>query len=58
MSGPGGRMLGRDLQWVLGADYRREAGSLAEDPLHAEDYLAGFGNTGPVCGEPTVLTTG
>ena len=29
LSGPGGRMLGRDLQWVLGADYRREAGSLA-----------------------------
>ncbi len=27
LSGPGGRMLGRDLQWVLGADYRREAGS-------------------------------
>ena len=33
LSGPGGRMLGRDLQWVLGADYRREAGSLAPDPL-------------------------
>ena len=35
LSGPGGRMLGRDLQWVLGADYRREAGSLAPDPLYA-----------------------
>ena len=34
LSGPGGRMLGRDLQWVLGADYRREAGSLAPDSLH------------------------
>jgi outer membrane cobalamin receptor len=38
LSGPGGRMLGRDVQWVLGADYRREAGSLTPDPLHA-DYL-------------------
>ena len=39
---------------MLGANYRREAGSLAEDPLHAEDYFAGFGNTGPkVGGEPT-----
>ena len=28
-------MLGRDLQWVLGADYRREAGSLVPDPLDA-----------------------
>ena len=26
---------GRDVLWVLGADYRREAGSLAPDPLHA-----------------------
>jgi iron complex outermembrane receptor protein len=34
LSGPGGRMLGRDLQWVLGADYRREAGSLAPDALN------------------------
>ena len=34
LSGPGGRMLGRDVQWVLGADYRREAGSLAPDPLY------------------------
>ena len=38
LSGPAGRMLGRDLQWVLGADYRREAGSLAPDSLHA-DYV-------------------
>ena len=35
LSGPGGRMLGRDVQWVLGANYRRETGSLAPDPLHA-----------------------
>jgi iron complex outermembrane recepter protein len=38
LSGPGGRMLDRDLQWVLGANYRREAGSLAPDPLHALIY--------------------
>jgi len=38
LSGPGGRMLGRDLQWELGADYRREAGNLAPDPLHALMY--------------------
>jgi iron complex outermembrane receptor protein len=37
LSGPGGRMLGRDMQWVLGAEYRREAGSLAPDPLRAND---------------------
>jgi outer membrane receptor protein involved in Fe transport len=35
LSGPGGQSLGRDVQWVLGADYRREAGSVAPDPLHA-----------------------
>jgi outer membrane receptor protein involved in Fe transport len=38
LSGPGGQMLGRDLQWVLGADYRREAGSLAPDPLYGPEY--------------------
>jgi outer membrane receptor protein involved in Fe transport len=37
LSGPGGRMLGRHLQWVLGAEYRREAGSLLLDPLRAID---------------------
>jgi iron complex outermembrane receptor protein len=35
LSGPGGRMLGRDVQWVLGASYRREAGTVAPDSLHA-----------------------
>jgi iron complex outermembrane recepter protein len=34
LSGPGGRLAGRDVQWVLGADYRREAGSLTPDPLY------------------------
>jgi outer membrane receptor protein involved in Fe transport len=38
VSGPGGRMLGRDVQWVLGADYRREAGSLEPDPLYGSEY--------------------
>jgi outer membrane receptor protein involved in Fe transport len=37
LSGPGGGMLGRDLRWVLGAEYRREAGSLALDPLRVDD---------------------
>jgi len=31
LRGPGGR-IGRDVRWVLGADYRREAGSVAQDP--------------------------
>ena len=35
-------MLGRDLQWVLGADYRREAGSLAPDPLHGRANTSSF----------------
>jgi outer membrane receptor protein involved in Fe transport len=35
VSGPAGRMLGRDLQWMLGANYRREVGTVAPDPLHA-----------------------
>lgn len=38
LSGPGGRVLGRDLHWVLGADYRRDAGKLALDPLHFLEY--------------------
>jgi iron complex outermembrane recepter protein len=42
LSGPAGQMLGRDLRWVLGADYRRDAGKLALDPLHALEF-AGFG---------------
>ena len=42
LSGPGGQVLGRDLRWVLGADYRREAGNLALDPLHALEF-EGFG---------------
>lgn len=45
LSGPGGRMLGRDLQWVLGADYRREAGSLAVDPLRTVGFPFLFGRT-------------
>jgi outer membrane receptor protein involved in Fe transport len=52
VSGPGGRALGGDLGWVLGADYRREAGGLALDPLNvAGDFLdvpadfEGLGNT-------------
>jgi iron complex outermembrane recepter protein len=40
LSGPGGRMLGRDLQWALGADYRREVGSLTPDRLYGSEYDA------------------
>ena len=50
LSGPGGRMLGRDVQWVLGADYRREAGSLAPDSLHAGYVGDQFRLAGPVSG--------
>ena len=43
LSGPGGRMRGRDVQWMLGANYRRETGSLAPDPLHrAEHHYSRF----------------
>jgi outer membrane receptor protein involved in Fe transport len=38
LSAPGGRMLGRDVQWVLGAEYRREAGGLTPDPLNSAEY--------------------
>jgi len=54
LRGPGGRVSGGDLLWVLGADYRREAGSLAVDPLYAVEEFLGFGNTGGgVGGEPS-----
>ena len=54
LSGPGGRILGEDLRWVLGANYRREAGNLAVDPLYAGEDFLGFGNTGGfVGGEPS-----
>ena len=36
LSGPWGRMFDRDVEWALGASYRREAGSYVEDPLTAE----------------------
>jgi outer membrane receptor protein involved in Fe transport len=35
LGGPEGRILGRDVQWVLGAEYRREAGSQVPDPRQA-----------------------
>lgn len=50
LSGPGGRVLGRDLRWVLGAGYRREAGNLAQDPLHALEF-EGFGTTAVLGGD-------
>jgi len=39
LGGPGGRILGRDVQWTLGAEYRREAGRVTPDSLHA-DYAS------------------
>jgi outer membrane receptor protein involved in Fe transport len=38
MSGAGGRIRGEDVQWVLGAEYRREKGSLTRDPTRAMDF--------------------
>jgi iron complex outermembrane receptor protein len=49
LSGPGGRMLGRELQWVVGAEYRREAGGLAPDPRRADDPFL-FGTLPTVSG--------
>jgi iron complex outermembrane receptor protein len=37
LSGPGGRTLAGELQWVLGADYRRESGRLEPDPLYSSE---------------------
>ena len=48
LSGPGGRIGGRDVRWMLGADYRREAGNLTQDPLHALEFDA-------VCGMAALL---
>ena len=39
LSGPGGGCWAGTCSWVLGADYRREAGSLAPDPLLSLEYL-------------------
>ena len=42
LSGRGGRLSGRDVQWELGAEYRREAGSLALDLLREDNpFLVG-----------------
>ncbi len=49
LSGPGGRLLGRDVQWALGADYRREAGSQAPDPQYGLVFQS-FGFTPEVSG--------
>jgi outer membrane receptor protein involved in Fe transport len=46
LRGPWGQRLGRDLQWVVGADYRHEAGNLALDPLR----ILEFGETDVVAG--------
>ena len=38
VSGPAGHILGNQLQWVFGAEYRREAGSLIGDPLRELNF--------------------
>ena len=53
LSGPGGQLLERDVRWVLGADYRREAGSLSQDPLHALEFDT-FGISGQLGGSDDV----
>lgn len=42
LSGPGGRMLGRDVQWMLGAEYRHEAGGSAPNSLYADFVRGGY----------------
>ena len=38
LRGPWGRMLDRDLQWVFGAEYRREGSSVIVDPLFELEF--------------------
>ncbi|HEV8332681.1 MAG TPA: TonB-dependent receptor [Steroidobacteraceae bacterium] len=42
LSGRRGQVLGRDVQWVFGAEYRREGGSLIGDPLRAAGTTSGL----------------
>ncbi len=37
LRGPWGQWSGRDMQWVMGLDYRRMAGSYVEDPLRVTE---------------------
>jgi iron complex outermembrane receptor protein len=38
LTGRWGRVLGGELRWAIGTEYRREAGSFIGDPLRALDY--------------------
>jgi outer membrane receptor protein involved in Fe transport len=40
LSGPWGQLFGRDVQWVFGAEYRRESGSQIGDPLRTEGTIS------------------
>jgi iron complex outermembrane receptor protein len=40
LGGPWGRFFGRDVQWVFGAEYRRESGSLIGDPLRTAGTIS------------------
>ena len=41
-AGRGGNCSAGTLQWVLGAAYRREAGSFVQDPLYDEQAIGGL----------------
>jgi iron complex outermembrane receptor protein len=42
LSGRWGQVLGNDVQWVFGAEYRREGGRLIGDPLRAAGTTSGL----------------
>ncbi len=42
LSGRWGQLFGRDVQWVFGAEYRRESGSLTGDPLRMAGTVSEF----------------
>jgi iron complex outermembrane recepter protein len=48
LSGQWGQLFGQDLQWALGAEYRRESGSLVGDPLGSQGVASGLTQDLPV----------
>ena len=43
--GPWGRLASGDVQWLVGTSYRREGGSLVQDPLRELEFLDLSGST-------------
>ena len=43
--GPWGRLASGDVQWLVGTTYRREGGSLVQDPLRELEFLDLSGST-------------